>query len=97
MTFLLAIVWMPIGAVLYTLTLSVLWRWFLVPLDFPVLSLPHLYGLSLIVMLLTQSLPPPDDRDPLGLLIVGAVSTVVRLSLALAAGWVALQLMGGAV
>ena len=92
----ITLLWWPIGAVLYTLVLSVLWRWFLLPLGLPELSLPHLYGVAIIVSLLTIETPKPDsDGDPISAVIAGIFMSLFRLGIVLAAGWVAMSLMGG--
>lgn len=83
-------------AMLETVVLSTLWRWYLLPLGVPVPSLPHLYGLMMVVALLTHQFVP-DDMDAEDR-VAKAVGHSIAVSLtALAGGWVALQIAGGAV
>jgi hypothetical protein len=97
MIFLVGLLWLPVGAVIYAWTLSVLWRWFLLPLGLPDLTLPHLFGVALVVSYMTVSTPArKKDQDPAETVTYAIAMSLTRAGVALAAGWVALQLMGGA-
>jgi hypothetical protein len=49
----IALLCLPILAGVYSLVASQLWKWFLVPLGLPVISLALIYGLSTFVRLVT--------------------------------------------
>jgi len=65
--------------------LTVLWRWFMVPVfNLPILSLPVAIGISLVIGLLTQqyqSIPEDDRFKPF-------VYSILVPFVALAMGWI---------
>lgn len=58
-----AIALLAFGAVWEGWVLSVLWRWFLVPLGAPALSIPAAIGVAIIVGMLTHQSSKTDDED----------------------------------
>jgi len=94
---LVALILTPISYVINGWVLSLLWRWFLVPFDFPVLSIPQAIGISLVIGFLTHQVPHKhckDDRskdDKLTDSIAENAAFLVFPLFALGVGWIVVQ------
>lgn len=95
----------PIGfGLVYGITVSILWGWFVVPLfHLPMLTIPQALGLSLAVKYLTHGQPQvdqttkeksvelktPEEKADAAARVVGALfEPILRALAALGSGWV---------
>uniref|UniRef100_A0A6M3M4S4 Uncharacterized protein n=1 Tax=viral metagenome TaxID=1070528 RepID=A0A6M3M4S4_9ZZZZ len=89
---LIALLISPITITLKGLVLTILWRWFVVPVTgLPALSIPMALGISLIAGYLTEQYikqPKDDDEDQVHSLIVGIVKGFLSPAFALFFGWI---------
>jgi hypothetical protein len=69
-----------------------LWRWFLVPLGVPPVTISHAIGISTLTWLLTHqiNLAEKKELDSLETMLI----VFVRFAMALGIGWVAMKVMG---
>ena len=81
----------PVTITLKGLVLTILWRWFVIPVTgLPALSIPMALGISLIASYLTEQYikQPKDDEDPAYELIKNIVSGFLSPAFALFFGWI---------
>jgi len=86
-----------LSLIVYGLTLSILWEWFLVPLGLPEITGPHAYGIAIMIALvlcmsLAKVVISANDNSPENNVIV-CWSGVIASPVALAAGAIARALM----
>lgn len=89
--FLAILILIPLAVFLNAYVLSVLWLWFIVPLEMPVLSLTTAAGIAVIATLLQQTQQTKDDdkEESAESKIGKAFSLVVSKPLAaLLIGWI---------
>jgi uncharacterized SAM-binding protein YcdF (DUF218 family) len=72
-----------LGALLEGWVLSVMWRWFIVPLGVPALTIPAAIGVALVVGMLTHQTRNSDEIEWETLL----ASAFINPLLALVVGW----------
>lgn len=83
---------MPLIYVFDGYVLSVLWKWFAVPVfHLPALAIPYAIGISIIMSLLTHQEVPAEKKDDSGSItkcfnILG--KALVRPAMALFIGWI---------
>ena len=74
--------------------LSVLWKWFIVPVfGAPILTIPAAIGVAMVVNYLTEkiNMNNKDEREWGEKLFVGAFLAIAKPSFALLFGWIVLQ------
>lgn len=77
------------AAVIEGFVLTVLWRWFMVPLGAPLLTIPTAIGIALIVGMLTHQHSKQDDDAWIHKLVGGLTGP----PLILCVGWVVKQFL----
>lgn len=83
------------ASVLNGWTLSVLWRWFMVPIfGLPALSIPQAIGVVTVIGYMTKDVDAKtDSRTTTEKWVSGIVALLVRPTVSLAMGWVVLRFM----
>ena len=70
--------------------ISVMWRWFVVPLHVPQIGIAHAMGLSLLLAAIRpRKYKNDDDKSVLSLALEGALTPLVTLALGALAHWLA--------
>lgn len=86
------VAWMFVDSIFTGYVLSVLWRWFVVPIfNLPQLPIVHAIGISLLVIYLTQETQKPDEDDERSAtekIAGGVAASIVKPAFILFFGWV---------
>lgn len=79
---------MAFSAIVNGLTVSILWRWFIVSkFDLPALTIPQAMGFSLVVSYLTVVLKKDESNQPYWkTLLEGFLTSVIKATFALIIG-----------
>lgn len=80
------------GSVIRGLVLADLWRWFVVPLGFPDISVLHAMGLAMIASFLIPTQWKIDDDEATFAVLL--VSLIIPAAMVWGAGWLINSLMG---
>lgn len=89
---------MFVSAVANGYALSVLWRWFIVPIFYlPALNIPQALGLALVISMLTKDFDSNSDKESddtlTDVLIKATMKVFIKPAFALLFGWIVLQFM----
>ena len=64
-------------AMYYGFAIYLMWGWFIVPLGFPAISIPHAYGLMLFTNLLRQPADKSDGVKTAAFFLIPALTVLV--------------------